>query len=263
VDLAGREIGPYRVLRRLGEGGLGRAWLAEHRLVGRPAVLKQARLEAGPAARAALLREAAVLWDVRHWALPALRDVIVAAPAPGAPEEVFLVTSFIPGDELGRAVRARGPLVPEDACWVAERVLTALGYLHFRGIVHRDVKPTNVIVEWESHVATLVDFGLACERPGAGPGERGGTPGFAAPEQAAGAPALPESDLYALGVTVLWALGGDLARREVPEGTPAPVHAWIASLVRERPEERPRSADAALASLKEARRASFGRERTR
>jgi len=249
-------MGGYRVVRRLGEGGAGRTWLAEHLLLRRPAVLKQA-LPGDAAARAALAREAAALWDVRHWALPALRDVLEHDG------ELVLVSSYIEGVELARRVRERGPLAPEDACWVAERALAALAYLHFRGIVHRDVKPTNLIIDEATHEAALVDLGLAADREGARAGSAGHTPGFAPPEQVLGRPALPESDLFALGATVVWALGGDIASREAPASTPAPVRAWLASLTRGRFEERPRSAEAALATLRAARREAFGRERTR
>jgi serine/threonine-protein kinase len=142
-------------------------------------------------------------------------------------------------------------------------VLAALHYLHFMGIVHRDVKPANLIVDWESHNAVLVDFGLARERPTGEPETAGYTPIFGAPEQLAGRPAIPESDIFGLGMTMIFMLGGDLALRRLPAEVPRELRELILSLVRIDPRERPSSCNELNRELSRVRQRVFGRVHTR
>src|SRR5205814_52672 len=99
---------------------------------------------------------------------------------------------------------------PEHVAWITERILNILKYLHMHGVVHGDLKPNNVIIQTESHTVTLVDYGLSAARPTSATQVKGYTPHFAAPEQIAGGSLLPETDLFGLGMTLVFALGGDV-----------------------------------------------------
>lgn len=248
-------IGNYRLLRVLGEGGFGRTYLAEHAVLGKKAVIKQS-LFRGEAAQAILLGEAALLWDVNHWALPTVKDALVNEEG-----DLLMVMSYVEGRELLAQVREYGPLDVETVCWIAQRVLSALYYLHYRGIVHRDVKPGNIIVDLDQHMATLVDFGLSKLKPDGAPDPSGYTPYFGAPEQVRGQPAIPESDIYSLGMTLIHVLGGDITTPTIPD-VPEPLRVYIASLIEENPLQRPRDCRRLNERLGEIREELFGRRHT-
>ncbi|MCU0728427.1 MAG: serine/threonine protein kinase, partial [Planctomycetes bacterium] len=173
-------IGNYKVLKLLGEGGFGKTYLGEHALLGKKVVLKLSHFR-GPEAQKIVLNEAGLLWDVNHWALPTVKDVATTDEG-----DLVMVMTYVPGEELAARVREAGPLDAETVCWIAQRVLSALYYLHFAGIVHRDVKPANIIVNFDTHIATLVDFGLSKLKPDGSPDPSGYTPDFGAPEQVEG-----------------------------------------------------------------------------
>ncbi|MBI4602998.1 MAG: serine/threonine protein kinase [Planctomycetes bacterium] len=249
-------IGQYKILGQLGRGGFGRTYLAEHSHLGSRVVIKRSLFKE-PELRALLLEEARLLYEVRHWALPHVKDVIVLEDG-----DVLVVMSYIPGQDLMRWTEEHGRADPETCAWIAQRVLSGLHYLHFHGIVHCDVKPANIVVDWEEHSAVLVDFGLA-RRPDAEPEPLGLTPAFGAPEQHAGMPAIPEMDVYGLGMTLLHLLGGDLGTRKVPPEVPAELRDFVSKMVLVDPRRRPRDCDALNLELSEIRRRAFGRASTR
>jgi len=244
--------GRYSIERILGEGGFGRTYLAEHLIVKKKVVIKQSLFQ-GQAAQRVLLDEAALLWDVNHWALPTVKDVFIDTEG-----DLLMVMSYVPGEQLMDYVEAQGPVDAETGCWIAQRILNALYYLHYRGIVHRDVKPANIIVDFNSHIASLVDFGLSKLKPDGSPDPSGYTPLFGAPEQIDGKAPLPESDLFGLGMTLLYMLGGDIRSRRLP-AVPSPLQEFIRVLVRENPLERPRDCRALNEQLTSLRRQLFGR----
>ena len=128
-------------------------------------------------------------------------------------DAVFFVMGFVDGGTLTARVRGGGPLTPRDGATLIQELAWALAYAHSAGVVHRDVKPDNVLIDRASGRAMLTDFGIA--RAGDGPGGAGpseivGTPQFVSPEQAAGVPVDGRSDLYSLGVTAFYALTGRL-----------------------------------------------------
>lgn len=250
-------IGNYKILGLLGEGGFGRTYLAQHALLKRNVVIKQALFKSNRA-REILLSEASVLWDVNHFALPTVKDVLENEHG-----DLLLVMSHVPGDELGKKVAADGPLSAEDVCWITQRILSALYYLHFRGVVHRDVKPANIIADFETHIATLVDFGLSRLKPDGSPDESGYTPFFSAPEQIEGKSPIPESDVFALGVTMTYLLGGDYRTRSLPANIPAPLASFIADLLTENPLDRPKCCKTLNKRLSDIRRNVFKRNHTR
>ncbi len=248
-------IGNYRLLRALGEGGFGRTYLAEHALLNKKVVIKQS-LFRGPEAQRILLDEARLLWDVNHWALPTVKDVLLTPEG-----DLLMVMNCVEGEELFSYVRQNGPLDVETVCWITQRILSGLYYLHYAGIVHRDVKPANIIVNFKTHIATLVDFGLSKLKPDGTPDPSGYTPYFGAPEQIEGRPAIPESDIYSLGMTMLYILGGDLASRQLPD-LPAPLHDLITAMIQSAPMDRPHDCRTLNDRLGEIRGELFGRRHT-
>jgi serine/threonine-protein kinase len=127
---------------------------------------------------------------------------------------VFFVMSYVEGETLGERLRTRGPLPPADASRVMREVAWALAYAHGRGVVHRDVKPDNILLEAGTDRALVTDFGIAHggkdARVDTEPGKITGTAHFMSPEQAANEPVDGRSDIYSLGVVGYVALSGRL-----------------------------------------------------
>lgn len=249
-------IGNYKVLKVLGEGGFGTTYLAEHQLLKKKVVVKQSHFSS-QIARNIMLNEAGLLWDVNHWALPTVKDVLQDESG-----DLVLVMSFIEGEELNNFVRTIGPLDLETVCWVSQRILSALYYLHFSGIVHRDVKPANIIVNFQTHIATLVDFGLSKLKPDGQPDPSGYTPLFASPEQIAGKAPIPESDIYSLGITMIHIIGGDIQTKSMPATVPAEFQSFVQAMIRQDPRQRPSDCKALNTELSKLREQLFQRKHT-
>lgn len=222
------QVGPYEILRPLGEGGFAQTYEARHRLLGTRACLKVCREREN---EDLMLAEARILWDLHHPSLPTLRDVLKDRDG-----RLTLVMRYVEGEPLDRAA----PIDPPTAVQVLGRLLRALRVLHHRGIVHNDIKPSNILLEPDRHGVVLVDFGVSTVRPRRGSSAPGFSDLFAAPEVIEGRPPLPESDLYSLALSVLTALGGDPSRRILPEGVPEPLLELLVALSRREPERRPR-----------------------
>jgi len=250
-------IGNYDVIRQIGEGGFGRTFYGTHRLLGEPACLKQEKT--GDPGFVRLFREEArLLWRVHHVSLPTLKDYL-EHPDHGA----VAVMSYIEGESLHDAVEARGPIDDEHACWILQRVLDALSYLHHHGIVHCDVKPQNIILDVDAHNATLVDFGLCVERPDGAARAKGGTRFFMPPEFGRGLPPIPACDIYSLGMTAAAMTGGDVRNGTLPADMDPRLAAVIGGMIRRDPTARPQDARELNHELAETRRRVFGRSATR
>src|SRR6185295_18028457 len=153
---------------------------------------------------------------------------------------VFFVMSFVEGETLGERLRTRGPLPPAEVTRVMREVAWALAYAHGRGIVHRDVKPDNILLEAGTGRALVTDFGIAHNgddaRPTTDPGKIMGTAHFMSPEQAASEAVDGRSDIYALGVVGYLAVSGrlpfetsNLPALLVRQATEAPPSVMLAS----------------------------------
>ena len=188
----------YRVLRRLGSGGMANVYHAVHQLLERPLVIKvlHPHLAKDDEMRERFRREAEAASQLVH---PHVCTIIDYAEAP---EAVYIVMPYLAGGSLAD-VLVRDRTVPAaGAAAVCAQVSSALDYAHRRGIVHRDVKPDNVLFDEDGH-ALLTDFGIATARFHGrltGTGRAMGTPHYMSPEQAMGKMVDGRSDLYAVGV---------------------------------------------------------------
>ncbi|MFG2930810.1 bifunctional serine/threonine-protein kinase/ABC transporter substrate-binding protein [Streptomyces achromogenes] len=197
-------IGGHRLLARLGAGGMGVVYLGRARS-GELAAVKVILPEYAdqPEFRARFRREVAAARRVDSpWAVP------VTGADPDAPAP-WLATAFVPGPSLAEAVAARGPLPPAAVRVLGRTLARALTAVHDAGLVHRDVKPGNVLLALDG--PRLIDFGIARaaeETALTSDGMVVGTPGFLAPEQARGRPATPASDVFALGCLLSYTATG-------------------------------------------------------
>lgn len=224
-NILGKTIGNYRVLELIAEGGFGKTYKGEHILVSEPVCIKHAHY-VSPQDEELLLEEAKSIWDLRHFGIPTMRDMLKLEDG-----SMALVMSYIPGPTLEQIVKKVGSLEAEHVCWITERVINVLKYLHYHGVVHGDVKPQNIIIQPEDHTVVLVDYGLSLVRPSWDSSSKGYTPFFAPPEQVNGLTLIPESDFYGLGMTMIYALGGDVEKRKVPESTPDSLCDFIKKLI--------------------------------
>ncbi len=197
----------YTVERELGRGGMGIVLLARDLSLDRLVAIKL--LPPGLAAQSDLrerfLREVRIAASLSH---PNIVPIFSVEETDGA---VYYVMGYIDGETLTQRVRRTGPLSPSDAAQVLKESAWALGYAHGRGIVHRDVKPDNIMIERATGRTFVTDFGIAraaSSAPMTGIGETLGTPHSMSPEQAAGEPLDGRSDIYSLGVVGFYALTG-------------------------------------------------------
>ena len=202
-------VGRYSLERELGRGGMGVVYLAHEVALDRPVALKllPPAYAAQPALRERFLREARTAAKLSH------PNIVPIHAVAEVDDFVFFSMAYIDGETLGERVRNRGPLPGKEAVRILREVAWALAYAHAEGVIHRDVKPDNILLEAGSGRALVMDFGIAHvghEPSITGVGEVLGTAEFMSPEQAAGEEVGPESDLYALGAVGFYALTGKL-----------------------------------------------------
>ncbi|MFE0172766.1 protein kinase [Streptomyces sp. NPDC059002] len=217
--------GRYRLAERIGSGGMGTVWRAVDELVGRDVAVKQPRLPGDPhdaAVRriyARLHREARAAARVDHPAAVTVHDVVLEDGLP------WIVMELVRGESLHEVLQ-RDPLPPAESARIGLAVVGALAAAHAQGIVHRDVKPANVLIGPHGRVV-LTDFGIAHIRGEESltvSGEFVGSLEFIAPERMSGRGAGPESDLWSLGVLLYAAVEGwSPFRRTTLESTLAAV----------------------------------------
>ena len=210
---AGR-VGPYTLTEKLGAGGMGEVWLAEHRLLKRPCAIKFVRPEfaANPAAAARFDREVRAVTTLTHPNTVRVYDYGRADDG-----SFYAVMEYLPGPTLAELVDGYGEVPPGRAVYLVRQVCGALAEAHAAGLVHRDVKPSNVLVAslgGQPDVAKLLDFGLVHDLAGPDDGRLTrtgavlGTPAYMCPEQAGGDEVDARGDLYSLGAVLFFLLTG-------------------------------------------------------
>jgi hypothetical protein len=211
--------GRYALEHELGRGGMGVVLLARDLSLDRPVALKllPTLLATQPVLRERFLREARTAAGLSH---PHVVPIHAVEEHEGL---AFIAMAFVDGETLAERVRRTGPLPPREAARILREVAWALAYAHGRGIVHRDIKPDNIMIERGSGRALVTDFGIArpVERSSTTDrltleGQLLGTAAFMSPEQAAGEPVDGRSDLYSLGAVGFYVLSG---RAPFDEGT--------------------------------------------
>lgn len=264
-------LGDYRILQLIGAGGMGGVFLAEDVQLRRKVALKIRRPQAAalPGADERFLREARAAAAIRH-------ENVVTIYAVGQERGVaYLAQELLNGGSLESELRQRGRLPPAEAVEYARQILAGLSAAHAQGLIHRDVKPANIFLDYfpgDARTIKLLDFGLA--RAGADdasitrPGVIVGTPAYMAPEQASGKqPVDHRADLFSLGVVIYRMLTGIspfergdtlTTLHALAVETPRPVHELLdvplalselaQSLLAKNPADRP-SAAQVLAAL--------------
>jgi serine/threonine-protein kinase len=280
-----REMGSYRLVERLGRGGMGEVWRAEHRRLARPAAIKLIRPEVlgaqDPASREVLLqrfeREAQATAMMRSAHTLELYDFGMADDG-----TFYHVMELLDGFDLSALVRRFGPLPPERVVHFLRQVCDSLGEAHEAGLIHRDVKPANIYVcryGREVDFVKVLDFGLVKHRSPQEPADQeltaeqvaGGTPAYMSPEQALGEGQVDaRSDLYALGCVAYWLLTGttvfegrsametivmhvrtppDPPSRRCPTPVPPELEQIVLACLSKEPAARPQTAEALAAWL--------------
>ena len=209
IALQNALAGEYSIERELGRGGMAIVYLAREVRLDRLVAIKvmPLNLAARSELRERFMREARTSAKLSH---PNIVPIFRVDEIGGF---VFYAMAYVDGETLGQRVRSKGPLTPRDAVAIIREVAWALAYAHARGIVHRDIKPDNILLEAGSGRALVTDFGIAQVAESTALTQDGmvmGTAHYMSPEQAAGEPIDGRSDLYSLGVVAYYALTGKL-----------------------------------------------------
>ncbi|MEL7060036.1 MAG: serine/threonine-protein kinase [Acidobacteriota bacterium] len=251
----------YRVVARLGRGGMGDVYRVDDLVLGEPAALKFLRPDLADSGH--LRREVRVARQVTH---PNVCRVFDVGEVDGRP---YLTMEWVDGEDLASLLQRIGRLPTDRGVALARQLAAGLAAAHARGVLHRDLKPANILIDPDGR-AKIADFGIAEGAAGADPLTLGaGTPAYMAPELLEGGAPSPATDLYALGLVLYESCTGQypfeaLGRRELARAhrvqKPAPPSAhvdeldprlerWILRCLEKDPEDRPASALLVAASL--------------
>jgi hypothetical protein len=221
--------GQYEILREVGRGGMGIVFLARDLKLERLIAIKTLppTLAADDVIRARFLREARTAAALTH------PNIVPIHRADDIDGTVFFVMGFVDGPSLAQLIRDGGPLSPRTAVSVLYDVADALGYAHAAGVIHRDVKAENILIDRGSSRALVTDFGIARvaeAAPLTATGTVLGTVHYMSPEQVAGDAVDPRSDVYSLGVVAFYALAG-----RFPFDSPTASAVLVAHVTKEAP----------------------------
>ena len=199
--------GRYALERELGRGGMGVVYLARDLSLDRPVAIKllPPALAEVPELRERFLREARTAARLSH------PNIVPVHSVEEHGEFVLFVMGYVEGETLGQRIARQGPLSPEDAGRILQEVAWALAYAHQHGVIHRDVKPDNILLDRATGRALITDFGIARVADAVSQASDGivvGTVRYMSPEQIAGGPLDGRSDLFSLGATGYLALTG-------------------------------------------------------
>jgi serine/threonine-protein kinase len=210
-----QHLGAYTLKKKLGEGGMGEVWLAEHRLLKRPCAMKfiRAELAANATTATRFEREVRAVTALTHFNTVRIFDY-------GSSDDgsFYYVMEYLEGPTLERLVKDRGPLAPGRSVYLLKQLCGALAEAHAAGLVHRDLKPANIVVATlggQRDVVKLLDFGLVQDHSATKSDDRItragtvlGTPSYMCPEQAGGEAVDPRGDVYSLGAVAFFMLVG-------------------------------------------------------
>jgi len=258
----------FDIVRPLGQGGMGSVWLARDRLLDRLVAIKVLLTSAASdATRERFLREARTAAKLSH------PNIVPVHRADESNGQVWFSMGFVDGESLGDRIRERGALPFTDVVRILREAAWALAYAHARGVIHRDVKPDNIMLDRESGSTLVTDFGIARDLRVddarlTADGSVLGTVHYMSPEQAADDPLDARSDVYALGVVGFHALSNRLpfegapnavliahvtkpapTLRSVAPQVPAPIAAVIDRCLQKVPSDRWESAEALADAL--------------
>ncbi|MET7352512.1 serine/threonine-protein kinase [Streptomyces mirabilis] len=202
--------GRYRLAESIGQGGMGRVWRATDEMLDRQVAVKEMRIdgldpEDTRTRRERTLREARATARIDHPNVVRIYDVVDQG------ERLWIVMELVAGRSLEQLVVEDGPLDPPTAARIGLELVAALRQVHAGGVLHRDIKPGNVLVERRGHRVVLTDFGIAALQDAEAltmVGMLVGSPDYMAPERVSGRPQGPPSDVWSLGATLCAALGG-------------------------------------------------------
>jgi serine/threonine-protein kinase len=268
--------GRYELGRQLGAGGMARVYLGHDRLLDREVAVKvlSEPYASDPNFVERFRREASAAAGLNHPNIVAVYD---RGEADGS---YYIVMEFLAGPDLKQVIRSRAPLPPTEAIDAAQQILAALGAAHRRDVVHRDVKPQNVLVAEDGHLK-VTDFGIARAGAESDMTEAGsviGTAQYLSPEQARGDEVTAASDTYAVGIVLYEMLTGrvpfdggppvavamkqisdePVSPRIVEPTVPPELEAVVLRALAKRPSERYRTAEEMSRALAEARGAIDG-----
>lgn len=252
----------YTFDKVIGEGAFGRTYLVHHTVLGFKACLKQLSRTDDPLFIDSFREEAEILSKVRHRFLPALLGYWEEPDF----DRYVLAMSFIEGTSLQDLIDEGKLPSDEHICWILDRVLEALSYLHYRsssktydrGIIHCDIKPANILLNIPEHEAYVVDLGMAFARPTAASLAKGGTDDFMPPEFSLGKPPIPASDIFSLGKTAIALAGGNIKNGQCPDDMNPHLQEFIDKMILRDPRHRFQVADQARSSLRKVRVKAFG-----
>jgi serine/threonine protein kinase len=263
----------YQLIELLANGGMGQVWRARDVALERPVAVKVLLTEhADRAAVTRFQREARLSAGLTHPNIATVHDFGYARPAPGWSGErvAFLVMELVDGEPLSAVLRREGRLAPDRTLHIVRQTADGLAAAHAAGVVHRDVKPGNLLIASGTTVK-IADFGIAWSRlsePLTGTGNVMGTAQYLSPEQANGAMAGPASDVYALGLVAYECLTGRRAFEAasavevalmhanstpdpLPAGVPGSVRTLVSRMVAKDPDERFPDGAALLSAVEE------------
>ena len=273
LEIARALAGQFTILREIGKGGMGVVYLARDDKLDRPVALKVLPSDSDTVARERFLREGRTAARLAH------PNIVPIYRADEMGDIAFFTMAYVDGESLADRVRDRGPFEPADAVRILREVAWALAYAHARGVVHRDVKPENVLLERATGRALVTDFGIARttesvagEQTLTQAGAVLGTLQYMSPEQVAGETLDGRSDLYSLGVVAFFMLSGrlpfgDLAGpavivahatrqppslRDVAPDVPAPLARVVDRCLAKRPDDRYATGEALADALESA-----------
>ena len=275
--LIGTTFGDHEVLGLIGQGATGAVYLARDKRLNRYVALKTLRpsLARDAAVVKRFHREAQVAAPLKH---PNIMRVYSAGAQDGAP---YIVMKFVNGEPLDRFLARRGRISWQSALHVAGQIAAALECAHGHGVIHRDVKPGNMILDRHGNVR-LTDFGIANAAGDEGSALKTGwfvgTPQFMSPEQCAGRELAASTDLFSLGVMVYQMIAGHLPfeaespveliklistedpprLNKIVEDVPDDVARFVAHLLEKQPENRPENARAVLKTVDRIQRQKGG-----